>query len=150
MKKPKKTLKVLQKTVKGDRDGLEPGLTDQVNEFTPDEAMALQMMAGRQKKSTAESDEDFADDGAEEEHLDSDNDDEDKRRSITYEMSKNKGLMPKRSKLQRNPRVKHRVKYQKAKVRRKGQVREVRTEVKKYAGEMSGINKRVKKGIKLA
>jgi U3 small nucleolar RNA-associated protein 3 len=114
--------------------------------------MALQMMAGRKNKSAADSDddEDFNVVGAEEEeHLDDDVDDE-KRRSITYEISKNKGLMPKRSKLQRNPRVKHRVKYQKAKVRRKGQVREVRTEVKKYAGEMSGINKRVKKGIKLA
>jgi U3 small nucleolar RNA-associated protein 3 len=80
----------------------------------------------------------------------SDDDDGDKRRGITYEMSKNKGLMPKRSKLQRNPRVKHRVKYEKAKVRRKGQIRAVRTEVKKYGGELSGINKRVKKGIKLA
>jgi U3 small nucleolar RNA-associated protein 3 len=76
--------------------------------------------------------------------------DDDKRRSITYEMEKNKGLIPKRSKLQRNPRVKHRVKFAKAKVRRKGQVREVRKEIKKYGGEISGINARVKKGIKLA
>ena len=34
--------------------------------------------------------------------------------------------MPKRSKLQRNPRVKNRMKYEKAKKRRKGAVREVR------------------------
>merc|ERR1739844_290474 len=72
------------------------------------------------------------------------------RRAITYQIQKNKGLQPKRSKLNRNPRVKHRVKFQKAKVRRKGQVREVRTEVKKYGGEMSGINARVKKGVKLS
>ena len=65
-------------------------------------------------------------------------------------MEKNKGLAPKRSKLQRNPRVKHRVKFAKAKVRRKGQVREVRKETKKYGGEMFGINARVKKGVKLA
>ena len=144
-------MKLLQKNGHGEEDGLEPGLADRINEFTPDEAMALQMMASRQKKAAAESDEDYVDDdGGEEEHLGGDDDDEEKRRSITYEMSKNKGLAPKRSKLMRNPRVKHRVKYQKAKVRRKGQVREVRTEVKKYAGEMSGINKRVKKGIKLA
>ena len=65
-------------------------------------------------------------------------------------LAKNKGLQPKRNKLNRNPRVKHRVKYQKAKVRRKGQVREVRTETKKYAGEFSGINARVKKGVKLS
>lgn len=44
------------------------------------------------------------------------------KRGITYEMAKNKGLVPVRKKEQRNPRVKHRMKYQKAKVRRKGQV----------------------------
>ena len=31
-----------------------------------------------------------------------------------------------------------------------GQVREVRTETKRYGGEHSGINMRVKKGIKLS
>ena len=76
-------------------------------------------------------------------------DNEQQRRQITRQIEKNKGLAPKRSKLQRNPRVKHRVKFAKAKVRRKGQVREVRTEVSKYGGEFSGINARVKKGIKL-
>ena len=111
--------------------------------------MALQMMAGR-KKIVEDSDDDDEEDEEKRHDDDFDGDDDDKRRSITYEMSKNKGLMPKRSKLQRNPRVKHRVKYEKAKIRRKGQVREVRTEVKKYGGEISGINKRVKKGIKLA
>ena len=107
------------------------------------------MMAGR-KKIVEDSDDDDEEDEEKRHDDDFDGDDDDKRRSITYEMSKNKGLMPKRSKLQRNPRVKHRVKYEKAKIRRKGQVREVRTEVKKYGGEISGINKRVKKGIKLA
>ena len=83
------------------------------------------------------------------------NDDEDEdeeeeqRRSINYQIAKNKGLTPKRSKAQRNPRVKHRQKFEKAKVKRKGQVREVRKETKKYGGEMFGINARVKKGIKL-
>ena len=75
-------------------------------------------------------------------------DDEDKT-GITYEMFKNKGLAPKRNKMQRNPRVKHRHKFEKAKIRRKGQVRTLRTETKKYGGEASGINMRVKKGIKL-
>ena len=80
-----------------------------------------------------------------------DNDEEsEERRAITYQIAKNKGLQPKRNKVQRNPRVKHRLKFAKAKVRRKGQVREVRQEVKRYAGEMSGINMRVKKGIKLS
>ena len=39
--------------------------------------------------------------------------------------------MPKRNKLQRNPRVKNRVKFEKAKKRRKGAVREVNNYFKK-------------------
>lgn len=45
------------------------------------------------------------------------------KRAITYEMAKNKGLTPHRKKEQRNPRVKHRMKYRKAVIRRKGAVR---------------------------
>ena len=37
-------------------------------------------------------------------------------------MAKNKGLMPKRKKEQRNPRVKNKLKYRKAKIRRQGAV----------------------------
>lgn len=44
------------------------------------------------------------------------------KRAITYQMAKNKGLTPYRKKEQRNPRVKHRNKYRKAKIRRKGAV----------------------------
>lgn len=44
------------------------------------------------------------------------------RRLITYQIAKNKGLTPHRSKEQRNPRVKHRNKYRKAMIRRKGAV----------------------------
>uniref|UniRef100_A0A3B4BL52 Sas10 C-terminal domain-containing protein n=1 Tax=Periophthalmus magnuspinnatus TaxID=409849 RepID=A0A3B4BL52_9GOBI len=65
------------------------------------------------------------------------------------EMAKNKGLTPKRKKIDRNPRVKHREKFRRAKIRRKGQVREVRTEDKRYSGEVSGIRAGVKKSIKL-
>jgi len=75
--------------------------------------------------------------------------DDGSKRSITYEMAKNKGLTPRRKKELRNPRVKNRMKYRKAKIRRKGQVREVRKEMKKYSGEMSGINAFVTKSIKL-
>ena len=71
------------------------------------------------------------------------------RRGITYQIFKNQGLAPKRNKDQRNPRVKHRHKFEKAKVRRKGQIRTLRTETKRYSGESSGINMRVKKGVKL-
>jgi len=75
--------------------------------------------------------------------------DEAEKRAITYKIAKNKGLMPKRSKLQRNPRVKNRMKFEKAKKRRKGAVREVRDQNKKYSGEASGLNARVKKGVKI-
>lgn len=71
------------------------------------------------------------------------------KREITYQIAKNKGLTPHRKKEQRNPRVKHRMKYKKAKVRRKGAVREVRTELSRYGGEASGIKANVKKSIKI-
>jgi U3 small nucleolar RNA-associated protein 3 len=48
---------------------------------------------------------------------------EDGKRGITYQIAKNKGLTPHRKKEQRNPRVKHRNKYRKARICRKGQVR---------------------------
>lgn len=71
------------------------------------------------------------------------------KRGITYQISKNKGLTPHRKKEQRNPRVKHRNKYRKAKIRRKGAVREVRKEITRYGGEISGIKAGVRKSIKL-
>lgn len=71
------------------------------------------------------------------------------KRPITYQMAKNKGLTPHRKKEQRNPRVKHRNKYRKAQIRRKGAVRDVRHETHRYGGEISGINTHVLKGIKL-
>lgn len=73
----------------------------------------------------------------------------DAKRGITYQMAKNKGLTPKRKKIDRNPRVKHREKFRRAKIRRKGQVQEARREEKRYSGELSGIRAGVKKGIKL-
>nr|XP_033777701.1 something about silencing protein 10 isoform X2 [Geotrypetes seraphini] len=71
------------------------------------------------------------------------------KRAITYQIAKNKGLTPKRKKIDRNPRVKHREKFRRAKIRRKGQVREVRKEESRYAGELSGIRAGLKKSIKL-
>lgn len=71
------------------------------------------------------------------------------KREITYQIAKNKGLTPHRKKEQRNPRVKHKLKYRKAKIRRKGAIREARTEVTRYAGEASGIKANVKKSIKI-
>merc|ERR1719318_2324541 len=66
---------------------------------------------------------------------DHEGEEEAEKRAITYKIAKNKGLMPKRSKLQRNPRVKNRMKFEKAKKRRKGAVREVRPQTHKYSGE---------------
>ncbi|KAJ8260033.1 hypothetical protein GJAV_G00176320 [Gymnothorax javanicus] len=70
------------------------------------------------------------------------------KRGITYQMAKNKGLTPKRKKIDRNPRVKHREKFRRAKIRRKGQVREVRKEEQRYSGEWSGIRAGVIKSTK--
>ncbi|KAK9528842.1 hypothetical protein VZT92_012980 [Zoarces viviparus] len=75
--------------------------------------------------------------------------DPDAKRGITYQMAKNKGLTPKRKKIDRNPRVKHREKFRRAKIRRKGQVRDVRREETRYSGELSGIRAGVKKSVKL-
>ncbi|NXS97923.1 SAS10 protein, partial [Jacana jacana] len=72
-----------------------------------------------------------------------------KKRGVTYQMIKNKGLTPRRKKIDRNPRVKHREKFRRAKIRRKGQVREVRRELQRYSGEHSGIRAGVKKSRKL-
>lgn len=71
------------------------------------------------------------------------------KREITYQIAKNKGLTPHRKKEQRNPRVKHKMKFRKAKIRRKGAVREPRTEITRYGGEASGIKANVKKSIKI-
>lgn len=51
-----------------------------------------------------------------------DQEDTEEKRAITYQIAKNKGLTPHRKKEQRNPRVKHRNKYRKAKIRRRGAV----------------------------
>lgn len=74
---------------------------------------------------------------------------EEEKRAITYQMAKNRGLTPYRKKELRNPRVKHKNKYRKALIRRKGAIKEVKKELTRYAGEISGIKAGVKKSIKL-
>ncbi|XP_065842304.1 something about silencing protein 10-like isoform X2 [Oscarella lobularis] len=71
------------------------------------------------------------------------------RRGINYQISKNKGLTPHRKKEQRNPRVKHRRKYSKALIRRKGQVRPVTSAQLYYGGEQTGIRSHVTKSVKI-
>ncbi|NXM93869.1 SAS10 protein, partial [Sylvia borin] len=89
------------------------------------------------------------DEDAREEAEVSEGEDPSKKRGVTYQMIKNKGLTPKRRKIDRNPRVKHREKFRRAKIRRKGQTREVQRELHRYAGELSGIRAGVKKSRKL-
>ncbi|KAK3740018.1 hypothetical protein RRG08_005290 [Elysia crispata] len=76
---------------------------------------------------------------------DLDQDEEIGSRPITYEMEKNK---QKKKAAPNNPRVKHREKFRKAKIRRRGQIREPKTEVHKYQGEASGIRAGLVKSIK--
>ncbi|XP_035204811.1 something about silencing protein 10-like, partial [Stegodyphus dumicola] len=84
-----------------------------------------------------------------EEPMDMEEDASGEKRIITYQIAKNKGLVPHRKKEYRNPRVRHRMKYRKAKIRRKGQVREVVRELKRYEGEPTGISTHVVRSIKL-
>ncbi|XP_047126207.1 something about silencing protein 10 isoform X2 [Hydra vulgaris] len=75
--------------------------------------------------------------------------DEEGKRKITYEMSKNKGLIRKRRKELKNPRVKHRMKFKKAVIKHKGQVREVKKEINRYGGEITGIKSSLARSTKI-
>ncbi|CAM9709873.1 unnamed protein product [Discosporangium mesarthrocarpum] len=73
-----------------------------------------------------------------------------RKRGANYAMIKNKGLTPHKNKLNRNPRAKKREAFRKAGIRRKGQVREVRTgEADAYGGEVTGIKSKVVRSRKL-
>ncbi len=72
------------------------------------------------------------------------------KRAASYEIMKNRGLTPHRKKENRNPRVKKRHAYEKAIVRRKGQVREVIAGgAAAYGGEMTGIKANISRGRKI-
>ncbi|XP_031626368.1 something about silencing protein 10 [Contarinia nasturtii] len=102
----------------------------------------------KQKLKLMESDSEGEKGEEDENNEDMDGEDEE-RRQITYQIAKNKGLTPYRKKELRNPRVKHRNKFRKALIRRKGAHRTPRKEIKRYDGEKFGISARVKKGIKI-
>ncbi|KAF3397834.1 Something about silencing protein 10 [Penicillium rolfsii] len=74
----------------------------------------------------------------------------DGKRAITYQIEKNKGLTPKRSKDARNPRVKKRKKYEEKK-KKLGSIRQVYKGGEGrggYAGELTGIKKNLVKSVK--
>jgi len=75
----------------------------------------------------------------------------DGKRAITYAIAKNKGLMPRRKKEVRNPRVKKRKKFDE-KMKKLGSVRQVYKGGEGrggYGGELTGIKTNVVKSIKL-
>jgi len=71
-------------------------------------------------------------------------------REVGRMIMKNRGLVAHKAKINRNPRVKKREQYRKAIIRRKGTVREVRTdEGHKYGGEQTGIKSGLSRSRKL-
>ena len=70
-------------------------------------------------------------------------------RAITRAVEKNRGLTPHRRRDIKNPRVKGRKKYEKAKVRRSGQVVAPRERSTAYGGEATGVRARVSKSVRL-
>lgn len=149
-KKPKKRLNMLKTIEK------ESGLFNDENdsEADNDDDEEGRMIEAKLKKQLEQM---TTSEAMDEDENNDDNEDEDmmvegveaEKRRITYQMAKNKGLTPHRKKEQRNPRVKHRNKFRKAIIRRKGAVRTVRTETTRYSGEHSGIKATVRKGIKI-
>ena len=74
----------------------------------------------------------------------------DGKRGASYQIMKNRGLVAHKNKVNRNPRVKKRLQYRKAVIRRKGQVREVRTgETGYYGGEGTGIKSNITRSRKI-
>lgn len=70
------------------------------------------------------------------------------KRNASYEMMKNKGLTPHRSKEVRNPRVKHRMNWERAQKKIKS-FKSVKGDSKKpYGGESTGIRTGVSKSVK--
>lgn len=80
---------------------------------------------------------------------DCNDDEEQSKRKITRQIEKNKGLTAQKRKELRNPRVKNKIKYKKAVIRRKGAVQQVRSKVDLYGGEASGVKTHVKRSVKI-
>jgi U3 small nucleolar RNA-associated protein 3 len=70
---------------------------------------------------------------------------DDSKREVGNKIMANRGLTPHRNKEHKNPRKRLRGKFEKAVVRRKGQVRPMREDGGGYGGEASGIKTTVTK-----
>lgn len=71
------------------------------------------------------------------------------KRQITRQIAKNKGLTASKRRELRNPRVKNKMKFNKAVKRRKGAVQPIRSKVQLYSGEATGIKTHVKRSVKI-
>lgn len=169
----KKTLNVLKKLSKHNAPvtdmevSLPPRKKKKVSKA--DLPMVNSNVEGSENQDNSKNEEDMHEANAEHKETVESSSDVNAKRGITFEIAKNKGLTPHRKKEQRNPRVKHRMKFKKAKIRRKGavsyllwwmvckyieivflfQVREVRREISRYDGEISGIKASVTKSVKI-
>ncbi|KAJ1663124.1 something about silencing protein 10 [Coemansia sp. RSA 1813] len=74
----------------------------------------------------------------------------DAKRSVSYQILKNKGLMPRRTKEQRNPRVKRKVRYEKAKKKLSSTAVQVRKLEGNYGGEATGIKANLTRSTRFA
>lgn len=72
------------------------------------------------------------------------------RRAISNEIQKNRGLTPYRTRERKNPRRRHRLRFESKEKRRKGSRPSQMTAPDRYGGEASGISKRVKKSVRFA
>lgn len=90
-----------------------------------------------------------SDDDKEEMDVDEEKEDGKTKRQITRQIAKNKGLTASKRKELRNPRVKNKLKFNKAVKRRKGAVQPVRSKVELYGGEASGIKAYLKRSTKI-
>ncbi|KAJ2356214.1 something about silencing protein 10 [Coemansia sp. RSA 2618] len=76
--------------------------------------------------------------------------DGDAKRSVNYQILKNKGMMPRRAKDNRNPRVKRRKRFEKAQKKLSSTVAQVRSQDGNYGGEATGIKSKLSRSTRFA